>query len=388
MKFSQYIGLISCFVALNYSLAFGAENDSNKATVINKPSATQTVLKSIVSKGPALNKDFASGVAAPFSGVIKNTLILAGGSNYKNNILGDKPEDTKLYYKDIYGAIITSKSKKQSWKKLGEMPEELANGAAAVAADSMYIIGGTNAKGDKAGVLELSLINGVLKCETISWLPVVISNHGAAVIDNYLYVVGGLQNNKPSRDVYRMNLSGDRKKWEKLPSLPEDVRIQPVVTSQKDASGKKMLYVWSGFTGWGKDAALICGGYKYDPIAKKWSGLGAPLKNERRVYLGGGNAVALGENQIIAFGGFDYNIFLESLKNPVKDYNNHEAAWYKHNQDIYSFNTLNNRWSYIGSLPNMATVHAGGVVYENAIYSLEGELKPGTNTNLILKIDM
>lgn len=352
------------------------------ATAANVQAAPQFVVTPI--KGPNLDKEYAFGMTAPFCGVVNNTLILAGGYNYPGNVLGNN--ENKRYYKDIYGAVLQPNKKKLSWKKLTELPEALASGTAVATKEAMYFIGGTNAKGDKAACYELKLDNGIWKCEAISWLPVVISNHGAAVIDGYIYVLGGLQNGKASSDMYRMNLNGDRRKWEKLPSIPEDRRIQPVVIAQKDASGKTMLYAWAGFDGWGKEAGLICGGYKYNPETRKWQGLGAPLKNEKRVYLGGGKAVAMNDDKIIVVGGFNYEVFLKSLIKLEDDYHKHEAEWYRHNQEIYCFDTKTNKWSSMGAVQSLGTVHAGLAADGNFVYNVAGELKPGTNTNVISRL--
>lgn len=342
--------------------------------VANRFSATEARL-------PTINKVYAEGVAGAFSGIVGNKLILAGGYNYPQNTIHNMAE--KQYFKDIFLSEVSSSPKKLSWKKMGELTEELANGAAVTTDTALYLIGGSNKNGAKATCIEIKPVANSLKCETISWLPVTVSDSGAACIDDYLYVVGGIQNGKPSNDVYRMNLKGDRKKWEKLPPVPEDSRIQPIVATQKDASGKTLLYVWAGFSGWGNSADLICGGYKYNPNTNQWLGLGAPLKNEKRVYLGGGNALPLGEDKIIAFGGFNYEVLRNSLVKPDAEYNAHAPEWYKHNQEVYCFDTKTNKWSNIGELPALGTVHAGSAKFGNNIYNISGEIKPGTNTNIV-----
>lgn len=355
----------------------------SKATVASVQVKPQ--FATLLMKGPNLNREYGIGVAAPFCGIAKDTLVMAGGYNYPANTIGQNT--TKRFYKDIYGAVLQPSKKKLTWKKIAELPEALALGSTVATKDALYFIGGSDAKGDKATCVELKFENNAWKCDTISWLPILISNHGSVCIGDYIYVVGGLQNGKASADMYRMNLKGDRKKWEKLPAVPEDCRIQPIVTAQKDASGKEQLYIWSGFNGWGKEAGLICGGYKYNPETRKWTGLGAPLKNEKRVYLGGGGAVAIDDDKIIAVGGFNYGVLLNSLRSNPADFNSHPVEWYKHNKEVYCFNTKTNKWSALGEGISLGTVHAGLVVSDNAVYNISGEIKPGTNTNVVTRLN-
>jgi len=391
MKKAIRLAVLCLILGINCSVGLAAQritNTSPNTTIangsLNKETANPNGFSAMESKLPTINKDYALGVSGAFGGLIGNKLILAGGYNYPGNELHN--DVAKQYYKDIIVGTINPKNKKLSWKRLGELPKGISNGAAVATDEALYIIGGRDDKEAMATCIEIKLENKALTCKTISQLPVTVSDAGAVYLEDYLYVVGGIQNGQPSNDVYRMNLKGDRSKWEKLPAFPEEPRIQPIVAAQKDGSGKTMLYLWSGFNGWGKGAALTCGGYKYNPATKEWKGLGAPLKNEKRVYLGGGNAVALGDDRIIAFGGFSYEILLNNLINPSADYNSHDVDWYKHNQEVYCYNTRTGKWSSIGSLPSLGTVHAAYAKSDGVVYNISGELKPGVNTNIVTRM--
>ncbi len=359
---------------------------ANSALAAEAKDVAQQPLQATVMKSSMKDKEYASGVAAPFGGILGNKLIVAGGYNYPGNILG-KP-NAKKFYKDVYAAVLKPKAKKLQWQKVAELPMELASGVTLAAPDALYFIGGTNQGGDRAVCVELKPQGEGFHCEVISYLPVLASNLAGGYMDDCLYIVGGLQNGKPSRDLYRMQLKGDRSKWQKLAPLPETPRIQPVAAVQKDKSGKNMLYVWGGFDGWSPSSILQCGGCKYDPQKNSWTQLGAPLKDEKRVYLGGGGAAPLGEDRIAVWGGFDYAQLLASIRQPAPEDGKHEPAWYKYNHEVYAYNTRTDKWQCLGALTAPGTVHSAVTGSGNCLYSLHGELKPGTNTGLVLCVEL
>ena len=82
----------------------------------------------------------------------------------------------------------------------------------------------------------------------------------------------------------------------------------------------------------------------------------------------------------------NYGVLLNSLRSNPADFNSHPAEWYKHNKEVYCFNTKANKWSAIGEGATLGTVHAGLVVSDNAIYNISGEVKPGTNTNVVTRL--
>lgn len=379
MKRVFFAGILSLSVFLN---------NIASADVTTQPAATANQFTAVVVKGVPMDTNLSIGVSAAGVGVIDNTIIVAGGTNFKDNVAGKIGE--QRYFKDIYGAVLKGNAKKLKWIKLNEFVEPLAYSANVVANNALYLIGGSNSSGDKAGFIEIKFVNGALVKDTISYLPVLVTKAGGAAVGDYVYVVGGFQNGKPSNDMYRINLKDIKKGWQKVASYPEDARIQPVVASQKDASGKAKLYMWGGYLPkQGKYSPIpSCGGYKYDPDKNAWSPLGAPLnKEEQRVYLGGGCLAPIGEDKIIAFGGADFETLLVELNGKDEKYYQHEPSWYKLNQEAYSFDTKTNKWQSLGANPSFAKINAGVSVNSNSVYSLWGEIKPGTTTNLSVRAD-
>lgn len=315
------------------------------------------------------------------TGIIGENLIVAGGLD-----LGDKAQ----YSKNVYAALLKEKQKRVKWVKVGELPEPIAYTANVTGDKAVYLIGGSNASGDKAGITELKLENNAVKCDVISYLPVTITKSGGAKLGDYVYIVGGLHNGKASNDMYRLNLQNVKKGWEKLAPYPENPRVQPIVAVQKDASGKEKLFFWGGYTPkQGNNKAVIsCGGYKYDPATNKWKALGAPLDSEgKRIYLGAGIAAPLGEDQIVAVGGHNFeNLQLELGDKPL-DYHKHEKEWYKLNQEVFSYNTVENKWNKLGTHVELAKINAGAAVKGKTLYSILGETKPGTACATVARLE-
>ena len=87
------------------------------------------------------------------------------------------------------------------------------------------------------------------------------------------------------------------------------------------------------------------------------------------------------------FGGADFENLLVELNGKDEKYYHHEPSWYKFNQEAYSFDTKTNKWQLLGTNPSFAKINAGVAVNGNTVYSLWGEIKPGTTTNLSVRAD-
>lgn len=363
------------------------------ATTPTKNSVTtaNTFTSTLIKGAPAFSTDKKAniGIAASSCAILDNMLVLVGGVNNPNNTFAGI--EKQMYSKEVYGASVAESSKKLKWTKLGELGEPLAYAANVVTNNHLYIIGGNHSTGTRSSLIDVKMVNGVAKKNIISYLPTTITKAGAAAIGDYLYVVGGIQAGKPSNDLYRINLKNLAKGWEKLAACPDDYRVQPIVASQKDNTGKLKLYIWGGYTPaqGSKPPVISCGGYKYDPDTNKWTPVKAPLnKDGLRLYLGGGNAIAVDEDKIVTFGGYSFEALAEEQKPNNPQYYSHEAEWYKFKHGVYCYNTKTNTWSKLGELPELARINAGLANKNKDIYILFGETKPGTTTNTIMKITL
>ena len=93
------------------------------------------IFKIEVMKGfPNTEEGIEKGVSAPFAGVIRNQLIVAGGCNFPDKPVAEGGK--KRFYKGIYRAEL-SESTSLKWIKIGEMPEEAAYGVPVTYKDTM-----------------------------------------------------------------------------------------------------------------------------------------------------------------------------------------------------------------------------------------------------------
>lgn len=380
-------------IALGFTLGlFFSMNMVNAAQAAEAVKGTAVVQKNLLPvvrmQLPKQNGALVAGLRGAFAGVLGNQLLVAGGNCYPGNVYSDK--QAPVYSKAIYGAVINEKTKKLSWKKLGELPEEIANGATVVTKDALYLVGGENASGTKASVTKLNFKNGLLEVDTIAYMPVLAKEGGAVIIDNKLHVIGGVQNGVASNNHFSLDLAQPKGKWTVLPPCPDSPRRLPIVAAQKAETGKEQLFIWGGYTPkqGEQNVELSCEGYRFDPVQKSWKLLPSPLnKDLARIYLGSGKLLPMGEHQLVAVGGAGYKALRQSLVKPEADYYYHEPAWYAYNNKVFVYDTLKNKWEARGELSGAGVALNTGAVMGNQVFIIGGESKPGVAVNTVQRLD-
>ena len=334
------------------------------------------------------NTKFAKGVSAPFAGCIGEDLVIAGGCNFP-----DVPAEkggTKVYYKDVYAARI-EKDTLLSWRKVGELPQPMAYGFSVSTSDGIVCVGGMNENGAMKMVFHLSIVNGRLKMKDLPSLPFTLDNMSGCLADNSLFVMGGNRDGKASNTFLRLDLDNLSEGWIELPSFPGKPRIQPVCAAQKDETGEMAIYMWGGFSvpAFGVEASLSTDGYKYQLEKKSWISLPSPADSHNEtVSLGGGAAVSIGDSLILCMGGVNKDVFLQALRQPEPDYLSHPAEWYKFNRELLAYHVFNHEWQTICVTSMLARAGAVAVPYKNAIFYINGEVKPGVRTPTIVRISL
>ena len=94
------------------------------------PQLTWLEVKSIPESFGGISK----GVSAAFTGILDGNLIVAGGCNFPGVPAAEGGK--KVYYRDI---LMLDGSE---WKKIGELPEEVAYGVSVVTDDKLIFVGG------------------------------------------------------------------------------------------------------------------------------------------------------------------------------------------------------------------------------------------------------
>lgn len=330
------------------------------------------------------NHPIPHGVSAPFAGVINDWMIVAGGCNFPD--IPAAKGGKKVYYSEIYA--INMKEKSKGWKLLGQLPQNMAYGATVLIGDDMCLIGGENENGKLNSAYKISMDceAGKVHIETLPSLPECITNLSGTAVGNDIYITGGITETDRN-SLYRISalLSG---KWEKLTSYPGNKRIQSILLS----NGKNELYLIGGFQSPSKkkEAVLSDDILCYNVDKRSWKRLiDLPLdeNGEKRCLVGGSGIVH--NDMLILTGGVNYTIFKNAINGKAPEgYLEKPVEWYKFNDDVLFFNLKERTWNVVKEVDGAAK--AGGVLlmYEDCLYMICGETKPGIRTNKIITIPL
>ena len=320
------------------------------------------------------------GVAAHFSGIHNNVLIMAGGTNF---LSGANPWDggIKKWYDDIY--VLKKEGKEYRWldAKL-KLPVAMAYGASVSTGHGLLCMGGTDGISYKANTFLLKWNKGkqAVEYEALPDMPVRLAYMSAVVINGSVYVAGGeeKQGGEPTRHFLKLDLNNyvrQSLKWEKLASLPGAGRTMPVMAVQNNGVND-CIYLFSGKSKVSGREVLLYDAYTYNPKTLHWKKLrDIQLKGEALRCLTGAASVPVGLNHILVFGGADsedHRKFRKALadfnvaENPVekREYRNklneisntHKGF----SRDVLAYHTLTDQWTKVGkfsaSLPVLTQV--------------------------------
>ena len=175
----------------------GASGNTTEA-LAGKPLANDNAFNTVAYRSlPALTVGGKEGVSAPFAGMSKGSLLVAGGCNFPGKPAAEGGE--KVFYRDIY-ELENPASYKSNWKKAGQLPEALAYGVAVPVPEGLVCIGGTNGKESSAKVFLLEKQKSGIKCVNLPALPQALDNMAGAIGGGYIYVAGGQTNGTSSRN--------------------------------------------------------------------------------------------------------------------------------------------------------------------------------------------
>lgn len=356
------------------------------------------------------------GVSAPFTGLHKGKLWVAGGCNFP-----DKPVTEgggKRYYADVFNLDLAAPV---AWQWVGRLPYPAAYGATVSIPSGVICIGGNNSDSSLVRVARLSWNEtaGVLETALLPALPAPMDNLSAAADGNKVYVAGGNQNGYPAQTFLCLDLDQPEKGWEKLPDFPGPARVQPALAVQQSSEGTR-IYLAGGFQPIreGKAPVIPTDLLAYDPMTRIWtkeadlppvenravteSGtLASALRSVSSRTLTGGSLVAEADRYLVLAGGVNYDCFLAAIDRPrqmeeaetagnkdrldslqaeAKAYMYHPVEWYRFNRSLLRYDTFAKTWENLGDYEQVARAGAGAVCEGNMLIIVNGELKPGIRT--------
>ena len=307
---------------------------------------------------PAGERGIEQGVSACFAGAIGHRLLMAGGCNFPEVPAADGGK--KRFYRGIYAARLV-KDDSLNWKKVGELPTETAYGVSVTLENGVVCIGGCNASGALRTVVHIRMENEKAVIDAWPELPCTMDNMTGCRVGRYIYVGGGNCDGIPGSQVLRLDLQNVKHGWVHCTAFPGNPRTDKA------------------------PATLPLEGCAITTDDGTWSQEPIPTdKTGAPIFLGGAASVGLPTGETLVVGGVHRDIFLQALNNPQPDYLRHPAEWYCFNPDILLYDY--GEWRLVGRSQVTARAGAALVWFENAVYLIGGELKPGIRSPHIFKL--
>ena len=162
------------------------------------------------------------GFAGCYAGVSNGALIVAGGTNFPGN---KRPwtNGTKKWYDEIF--VLEHAG--ASWKTAGKLSRPLGYGLSFTYADGVVCLGGGDAERNYAKAFILRYKNGKIAIENLTPMPFPLINAAGVVSGDMVYVSGGIKDPRDTAhtQLWRLNLSKEKKEWEILENFPGTSRM-------------------------------------------------------------------------------------------------------------------------------------------------------------------
>lgn len=350
------------------------------------------------------------GVSVPYTGLIENRLIVAGGCNFPAGATADSAK--KVYYKDIY-ILENPFQEKARWKKAGKLPREAAYGVSISIPEGVLCIGGRNESGAfrECWLLKWDATQSQVVPEKWPDLPFCIDNMAGASGGGRVYIAGGNIEGEPANRCFSLKLE-DPQEWEELPSFPGKGRVQPTAVVQNTAEESRFFILGGYFPGEaGKAGHVYTDGISYSPRDKKWYPVAEilPYGETQVMALTGSAAVCSGSHHILCIGGVNRERFENAINRPFymeqawqtgndslwknlseeqKNYLKHPREWYHFNSRLLLYHTLTDSWITEGHFPQLALAGAAVIPYQKTWIIVNGESKPGFRSTGVYAIEL
>ena len=316
------------------------------------------------------------GTAGMLGGFSNGYVIVGGGANFPEE--GPEVGGTKKTYPDIY--VLKPEDGKLIQVSHTVLDHEIGYGGSITTEEGIYYVGGSTTEGNKILLVKADQ-NGNVTTEEVGILPFTFSDGIAVKKDNMIYVGAGKQDGAASNRFYAFDLT--TKETTELEAVPGEATRTQVVSQVLNG----WIYVFSG-----GDQIAYTDGYRYDIEGKKWEQVSDVQIGEEKISLLGANSVKLNETTMMVIGGFNKEVYDHAVAQmaELKDealaefklgYFGADPSELKWNRKILIYDATTNTWSSIGEVPFDAPCGEALILNGNTIYSINGEIKPGTRTN-------
>lgn len=342
------------------------------------------------------------GVAGAFSGVHNGTILVAGGANFPNGMPWEGGK--KQYSNDIF---VYTKNKNGTLKRHHQsfnLPEKVAYGASVSTPKGIVCMGGENEMGasNKAFLMQWDKEKQQVLIQYLTNLPLPLTNASATIIGNTIYVVGGESDSKTTNSFLSLDVKDSTAAWKNLPNLPKPISHTVVAAHFKGKN--KGIYVIGGRAKTPSGISdLYDSTYKFDLKQNIWIPLSKINDEQQNTPLTAGTGIAIGTHYIALFGGDRGETFhqVETLLaaiNTEHDEAKKQTLIQKKNQllaahpgfskDVLLYDTQNDKWTKIGTIPFDSPVTTTAFKSGKRIFIPSGEIRAGVRTPHILAVDI
>ena len=178
------------------------------------------------------------GFAAPFTGVVGNSLLVAGGANFRSG----RPWNggTKVWYDQVF--LLDEPN--GNWSEVGCLSRPTAYGLSFTVPEGIVCVGGGNAEEHFVEASLLTWDRQRLKQTRLPSLPRTCAFMSGAAVGSVLYVAGGIEKPEATEALavfWALDFAAKDRVWRSLPPCPGPARMLAVAGVIKDT-----FYLFSG----------------------------------------------------------------------------------------------------------------------------------------------
>lgn len=303
------------------------------------------------------------GVAAPFTGVSHDALLVAGGANFSHELLWEG--GVKVWHDEIYSL----KDPAAGWEIIGRLPRPLAYGVSATHGNSVICVGGSDRQRHYSDAFRIEIRDREIRIHPLPSLPRTMANGAGAMLNGKLYIVAGTRNPDDSaamRAFWVMDLTRMDAGWRELPAWPGPARIYPVAGVQDGA-----FFLFSGLEispspAGGVVRRHLRDGYRFDPATEVWT---RTADLPRPAAAAPTPLIAMDQSTLVIPGGDDGTIV------DFKPLNEHPGF----NRTMLAYHTDTDTWRTVGEIP-APRVTTPTVQWRGLWIIPSGEVSPGVRS--------
>ncbi|WP_316845841.1 hypothetical protein [Pedobacter psychrodurus] len=338
---------------------------------------------------PAPGQTTAKGLAGAISDVDHHILLIAGGTNFPNEMPwngGKKKyyDDVFLYQKTNSGLLLISTEKNL------KLPFNLAYSAVCSTPYGIVAAGGENENGLSKKVLLLSPKANEMEINFLPDLPTGLTNGALTILGDVIYLAGGEVESGATDQFLSLDLKKRQEGWKRMINLPQAVSHTVLLHSE---NSREIFLVGGRKRNPGDTSTLYKNVFAFNLEEQTWrakaslpytlsAASGITIGKDLFVFSGDlGETFHQAEKLIAAIDKEQDSIKKEQLsQQKIKLQSNHPGF----SKSVLKYSFEKNTWSTLkGSMP-YGTVTTNAVRLENEIIIAGGEIKAGVRTPNIL----